>query len=264
MYLITHVFERMLTLSSFLIVSLPWVSLSFFFCHWKWIILKICSFLFTYLLTAVQDAPHPSLSSNQAQVSPTLRKPCTARETVISLRRAPTRKAALSSGTQVQCQKHYVSVEAWILQKRKALAWMIVHGRIIQTEGFCQCWSSSILALLVCDSSQDNTLQPSSYEVICIYNSGWCLCALKPSENSKSVCLCFSICRGNNIHPSQTVNGLICWIPYGILSMQRTIKMQNMTMILFLPCSFSHRRTMFQPQVVKLIPHIFIHNLARQ
>lgn len=130
--------------------------------------------------------------------------------------------------------------------------------------GFFQRWSSSILALLVCDSSQDNTLQPSSYEVICIYNSGWCLCALKPSENSKSVCLCFSICRGNNIHPSQTVNGLICWIPYGILSMQRTIKMQNMTMILFLPCSFSHQRTMFQPQVVKLIPHIFIHNLARQ
>lgn len=184
----------------------------FFFCHWKWIILKICSFLFTYLLTAVQDAPHPSLCSDQAQVSPTLRKLCTARETVISLRSAPTRKAALSLGMHVQCQKHYISVEAWILQKWKALVWMIVHGRIIQTEGlgaFFQCWSSSILALLACDSSQDNTLQPSSYEVICMYNSGWCLWALKPSENSKSVCLlylyrCFSICRRNNIHPFQT------------------------------------------------------------
>lgn len=50
---------------------------------------------------------------------------------MISLRNESAFKVTVSSGMQLQAQKHYFSIKSWILQKLNALAWMMAHGKVV-------------------------------------------------------------------------------------------------------------------------------------
>ena len=69
-----------------------------------------------------------------------------AREAVISLRNGSVFKVTFSSGMQLQGQKHYFSIKSWILQKLKALVWMMAHGKVVRAENLADFSSAGLVA----------------------------------------------------------------------------------------------------------------------